>query len=62
MNSDQLFETTLDLSSNNVSMIKIMLEDLQGSSDEMEIQLGKDADKRKESMAKFEVDVDDLEK
>lgn len=62
MNSDQLFETTLDLSSNNVSMIKIMLEDLQASSEEMEIQLGKDADKRKESMAKFEVDVDDLEK
>lgn len=62
MNAEQLWETTLD--PDKRTLIQLKMDDKEKALEELTIQLGKDADKRKVSIRDNEkfIDVEDLDR
>jgi DNA gyrase subunit B len=59
MNPEQLFETTMDPATRE--LIQLTIEDFEKVSERFDVLMGKNADKRKDFMAEFEIDPEDLD-
>jgi DNA gyrase/topoisomerase IV subunit B len=59
MNPDQLWETTMNPETR--TLIQLTMEDVEVMVDKFEMHMGKKADLRKEFMANFEIDTEDLD-
>lgn len=60
MNPELLFETTMDPEKR--SLIQLTIDDFELTDKEFDIQVGKDADKRKLSMKNYKVNIEDLDR
>lgn len=60
MNAEDLYSTTLD--PNKRTIIQLSVDDFKSTDIEMEIQVGKDADKRKDSMEGYTINIEDLDR